>query len=96
MLVNITRDDKKYSVVVPDGAPENTWKYGIVVGPPDLSELGLPYDIEVRLHNELHNRGLIKLADASRGPQNLQGAIMAALRVDVQRLLQIYEEANSG
>ena len=93
MLVDIERDGKKYRAVVPDQADRETWQYGIPVGPPDLSELDLPVEIEVRLHNELFVRGLITLADVRRNMSSLQGALQAALRVDAQMIVQLYEEA---
>lgn len=93
MIVSTEREGKKYKVVVPEGALEENWQYGVIVGPPDLSKLGLPYELEVRLHNELFNRGLITIPDVRRNMQSLQGALQAALRVDVQTIVQAYEEA---
>lgn len=92
MLVDIVKVDKKYKAVVPDGSDPSNWQYGVIVGPPDLSGLNLPYDIEVRLHNELYVRGLIKSVDVRRNMQSVTGALMAALGVDAQRIAQIYEE----
>ena len=93
MLVDTIIDGRKYRVIVPDEAPPENWPYGVIVGPTDLSVLGLPLEIERRLHNELFSRGLITLRDIRRNMQNVQGALMAALHVDVQLILQAYEEA---
>lgn len=93
MLVDTEREGRKYRVIVPDGAEPSTWPYGVIVGPPDLSSLGLPEEQERRLHNELHARGLITLRDVRRSMQSVQGAIQAALRVDAQLIVQAYEEA---
>jgi len=93
MLVDIERDGRKYKAVVPEGSDKETWQYGISVGPPDLSELGLPLETEVRLNNELFVRGLITLADVKRNMSSVQGALQAALRVDAQTIVQLYEEA---
>ena len=92
MIVDITRDGKKYKAIVPDGSLEAMWQYGIIIGPPDLSGLRLPHEIEVRLNNELFNRGLISKKDLRNNINNVQGALMAALRVDVQTILAAYEE----
>lgn len=92
MIVDIVKQDKKYKAIVPDGSDPSTWSYGVIVGPPDLSILGLPYDIEVRLHNELYVRGLIKYVDVRRDMRSVTGALMAALKVDTQLIAQAYEE----
>ena len=96
MIVDITRDGKKYKAIVPDNSEELMWQYGIIIGPPDLSGLRLPHEIEVRLNNELFNRGLISKKDLRNNINNVQGALMAALRVDAQTILAAYEEEISG
>lgn len=93
MLVDTEIEGKKYRVIVPEGAPQDTWAYGVIVGPPDLGSLGLPIEVERRLHNELHARGLITAVNVRKNMQLLQGALQAALRVDAQLILQAYEEA---
>lgn len=92
MLVDIEKLGKKYKVIVPDDSPSEMWVYGIPVGPPDLSSLGLPPSIEVRLHNELYNRGLIQKIDVQRRMPELVAACMAAFKVDAQILAELYEE----
>lgn len=93
MLVDMERDGRKYKAIVPEGSDPTTWKYGVVVGPPELSALGLPPEQEVRLHNELYNRGLITGNDVRRNMSSVVGALMAALHVDAQLIAQAYEEA---
>lgn len=92
MIVEIEEGGKKYRVVVPDNAKVDTYKYGIRVGPPDFS--WLPPHIDVRLHNELYNRGLITVADVMSRPQEVQAALQAAVRVDVQTVIQTFKEYN--
>lgn len=96
MIVDIEKGGKKYKAIVPDDAPQSTWQYGIIQGPPDISGLGLPPSIEVRLHNELFVRGLITKKDLQRSTQDVQGALMAALSVDMQRIVLAYEEETNG
>lgn len=90
--VDIDKLGKKYKVQVPDDAPEETWQYGIVLGPPDLSSLDLPPCIELRLHNELHLRGLIEKKDIVRRMPDVVAALQYALAVDAQRIAELYEE----
>jgi hypothetical protein len=63
---------------------------GIVLGPPDLTGLRLPEAVAVRLHNELHSRGLLTEQDARRRPAEVYAALQAAYRTDVAALLSIY------
>lgn len=78
--------------VVPEGAPQSSWGSGIIVGPPDLSELGLPEEVTTRLHNELFNRSIIRSSDARPRRAEVHAALMAAFRVDSERIIQLYEE----
>lgn len=94
LTVDIDRFGKKYKVQVPDEAEEHLWQYGVVLGPPDLSSLGLPPSIEVRLHNELHLRGLIQKKDLVRRMPEVTAALCAAMQVDAQRIAELYEENN--
>lgn len=90
MLVDIVRSGRSYRVQVPEGAPKHLWNAGIVVGPPDLTPLGLPKELETRLHNELHARGIITQKDARKRSQDVHGALQSALRIDAQRVVELY------
>lgn len=91
MIVTTERNDgRKYKVQVPENATPETWKYGITIGPPDLSGLGLPPAVTTRLHNELFNRGLITKNDVRKKANEVQGALQAALNVDVSLITQLY------
>lgn len=91
LTVDIEKLGKRYKVQVPDEAEEHLWQYGVVLGPPDLSSLGLPPSIEVRLHNELHVRGLITKADLARRTPDVVAAIQTALKLDAQRVIDLYD-----
>lgn len=84
-------DGRKFLVQIPDDAPDEHAMYGIIVGPPDLMTLGLPTEIEVRLNNQLFNRGLIRRRDARKDRGGLLGALMSVLKVDSQKILELYE-----
>lgn len=92
MIVNVTKGDRKYKVRVPDGAPQALWQAGIIIGPPDLSELGLPVGIETRLHNELFSRGLITKRDVRKRMSDVYGALQAALQVDATTVASQFKE----
>lgn len=100
IIVDVEKVGKKYKVLVPNDAPPENWQYGIIVGPPDLTGLGLPPSIEVRLHNELCVRGLITKQDIHNRLGELTLAIQYALGLDAQKLAELYEptreEATNG
>lgn len=85
-------DGKEYVVLVPQDATEAQYERGLIVGPPDLSSLGLPSELELRLHNELLNRGLITAKDARRHSDAVMGAWQAALKVSVTDLLNLFSK----
>lgn len=81
-------------IELPDDASDDEINAGILVGPPDLSPLDLPPDLEVRLNAELWNRGLFTYADVLRKRNELLAAWQAVLRVDVTRLMALYAGSN--
>ncbi len=87
---------RKFRVRVPDACPPELYSSGIPVGPPALTRLGLPLEIEVRLHNELHGRRLLTRQDVLARPRDVIGALQAALKTDLQRLQQVYAEEQGG
>lgn len=66
---------------------------GVPLGPPPLAELNLPPEVEVRLHNQLFERGLYTSQDVRRRLPDVRAALMAALSVDVARILAVFEGA---
>lgn len=80
-----------WTVLVPVGHPDEA-AMGLVVGPPDLSHLSLPESIAVRLHNELHARGLLTLRDLKGREVEVQAALSAAMRVDTQTIISAYRQ----
>lgn len=96
MMVTIDADYRPTSVRVPDGTPEKLWASGIVVGPPDLTQLGLPEEVTTRLHRELYVRGIITRRDARAKRSEVHAALQAALRVDAERIIQLYEETGNA
>jgi hypothetical protein len=81
---------RTYRVLIPVGAPDEEAEHGLVLGPPDLSALGLPHEIEIRLHNALEGRGVITARDASDNPDEITRAVRAALKVSTQSVQAIY------
>jgi hypothetical protein len=63
---------------------------GIPVGPPKLEELGLPLELEINLNNELFYRGILTASDAIKRRPEVVAALMAALKVDAGRIVDIY------
>lgn len=89
MLVDIERDGKLYKAQVPNDAPKETWKYGVVVGPPDFEDV-LPVELARRLHNELFARGLITHLDTIKRANDVSAAWQSALKYDVGQILASY------
>jgi hypothetical protein len=97
MIVTDTDElGRKTNYIVPDGAPKSTWSQGILMGPPDLSELGLPEEVAIKLHNELFNRGLVSKRDIRQRRQDIMMSFAAAMRFEVERIIQLYEETGNA
>ena len=90
-LINYTdADGRIWAVQLPDGLPDSDASLGLPVGPPSLSPLGLPLEVEVRLHNQLYHRRIFSLVDAQRNRQNVVAALLAAMKLDAERIIQLY------
>lgn len=76
---------------MPDRRPDSDASVGIPLGPPPLTDLGLPLDVEVRLHNQLFDRHLLREADVRQRPGEVVSAVAAAYRVDATRVIGIYQ-----
>ncbi len=81
---------RQWATMLPDGAEDEAAEVGIPLGPPDTSDLGLPEDVAVRLHNQLFARGLLERKDLKGRTQELFAALQAAYRLDVVRLGSLY------
>jgi hypothetical protein len=90
-----TPEGMLYAVLVPEDAPDSNVKYGIRLGPPDLSSLGLDKEVERRLNNELYNRGLLTLRDTKRRSGDVMAAWQAAIQTDVATILNCYAEGST-
>lgn len=90
-------EGRRRRVLLPETLTDEEAEMGIPNGPPLLTALQLPADIEVKLHNELFNRGLFTLRDIRKaGRPAIQAALMAALSLDVERVLALYQEFEVG
>lgn len=80
-------DGRRYASLIPADMPDSEARRGAVLGPPDLSPLGLPLAMEVRLHNELHAGELFTEDDFRRRGAEVTRAIQRAFRVDLQTMM---------
>lgn len=95
--VDYTDDQgRSWRVRVPDDCPADRFPEGIPIGPPALASLGLPLEVEVRLHNQLFGRGLLTRRDVLRRSGDVFAALQAAYRVDVQTLQTLYLTEQGG
>ena len=83
-------EGRTWAVQLPDGAPESDAVLGLPLGPPSLESLGLPLDVEVRLHNQLFARRLFTRRDVKARRMDIFGALQAALRVDSTAIVMLY------
>lgn len=81
-------------VLLPDSESEENAEIGVPVGPPDLSELDLPTELEIKLNNELFNRGILTAQDALRRRSEISAAIQYVLKLDTERIINIYAGAD--
>ncbi len=86
---HIDEDGLRWRVLVPKSDREHTER-GIVIGPPDLTSLGLPDDIHKVLHNALYNRGIIRARDVRRRMPDVFAALQSAYRVDATMIANAY------
>jgi hypothetical protein len=92
-MVRVTDDYGRVTrVLIPEGAPDSDADHGLVLGPPDLTSLGYPLDIEVRLHNGLEGRGIITAQDAIARPDEIQRAIQSAFKASAQQVQTVFLE----
>lgn len=87
---------RRWVVVLPDDKPISDAAMGIPVGPPSMEPLGLPEEIEVRLHNALVDRGLLTERDFKTRRSHVMGALQTALKVDIVRVAALYAAAKGG
>ena len=89
-------DGRRWYRGLPPQAPDSDAQWGVPLGPPSLKGLGLPAEVEVRLHNELFVRGLLSERSVRRRNHDIQAALMAALNVDVARILAAFRRGTSA
>jgi hypothetical protein len=81
---------RRWLVLLPVDAEDAQVSHGIRLGPPDLSPLNLPIEVEIRLNGQLYDRGLIRQRDYERRLQEVAYALQAAFRVDATRIAALF------
>lgn len=82
-------DGRYYYVTLPDN--ENDPTRGIVLGPPDLSSLNLPQEIEEKLHLELFVRGIKDRKTAMKKREEIFAALQVAFAVTASKVMECYD-----
>ena len=91
VLDYIDERGRKYSVRLPDSAPDSDAEKGIPLGPPDVVDsLGLPEPMATEIHNKLFEYKLFSAKDVSRRPGVLHSIIQSTLKLDVARVMEAY------
>lgn len=98
-LVRTNIDGLNYVVSVPESAQEEEYEYGLIVGPPEalVNVLLESWDLEAlanRLHQELYARDIITVDSAMRRRQDVMGALQAVLKLDVERIIEVYRDGS--
>lgn len=88
-------EGRKFKRLLPSNAPDSDAEWGIPLGPPSLKGLGLPAEIEIRLHNELFARGLYTEASIRRRNDAIVAALQAAFKIDAGRIAEVYRRGTS-
>lgn len=83
-------EGRKFKVLIPKSSPDDHARFGIILGPPDLSLLGLPRDTEIRLNNQLYYRRVLTLRDAVGRKRDVLAALQATFAVDVEKIVNQY------
>jgi len=86
-------DGRMWLVGLPDDRPDSDVAMGIPLAPPSLDSLGLPEEISIRLQNELVMRRLFDVKDVRKRRIDVIAALQAALRVNCQMVVDLYEAA---
>ncbi len=81
---------RQWAVLLPDGMPDGDATLGIPLGPPSMGPLGLPEEVEVRLHNQLFARRLFSAKDVRARRIEVFAALQAAFAIDMQRIVALY------
>ncbi len=84
-------EGRKYLVDLPEECQDMP-ETGIVVGPPDLDELNLPIEYEVKLNNQLFDRKIFSPADVRQRPKDIEAALKAIFHIDVLKIKSLYKE----
>ena len=96
-IVDAIVEDVEHKVLVPSDLPEGKGleSAGIVIGPPNLRVRHVVIDPEMvmqRLQHELFVRGVVTYNDARSKRQDVFGALMASLKLDVESIIEAYKE----
>ncbi len=81
-------DGYMWRVRVPAGAEDLSM--GIVIGPPDLTTLGLPPATQRALHNQLWSRGLLTPSDLRGRMMEVHAALRSAYKADAHAVTALY------
>ncbi len=88
----VDEQGRYHAVMLPDDVPDKDAAKGIPVGPPSLVPLGLPEDLEIRLHNELFARKIFSAIDVKKRRIDVFAALQATFKIDIEKIIQVYLE----
>jgi hypothetical protein len=82
---------RKYSVRLPNSAPDSDAEKGIPVGPPDVVDaLGLPEPMATEIHNKLFEYKIFSAKDAAKRSQQLHSIIQSTFKLCTARMMEAF------
>lgn len=87
-------DGRHHAVLLPDDVADSEAPKGIPLGPPPMTDLGLPAAVEIELHNQLFHRRIFTAADAARRTEEVRTCVMRAFRVSVHSVVAAFSPSD--
>lgn len=92
----IDQKGRKWRRWLPDTVSEERANLGVPGGPVPLDklaeEMGMPEEIQTRLHNALFERGIFTKYDAVTRRQDIVGAFTSVFKLDAQRIIDLFDD----
>jgi hypothetical protein len=77
-------------VLLPNDAPDDHARYGILIGPPDFDDLGLGPERTTILNNKLFNLGLFEAKEVKRRREDVRAVLQSLFALDIEKIIQLY------
>ena len=86
---------RRWVALVPESMPDAMAKNSLQLGPVSLEPLGLPLPYEVKLHNELVQRGLLTYDDLRARRNEVESAVRSLWRAGAAEIIDLFRIATT-